>query len=121
MNSASIDTLDWTDKDNRIVQYSILTKISLLTISKATHRHNGKRIFGAGNEPRHKLAQQKRCAIIRSLQRLQSGSKRSKWDPLPEDYNLAADIGIIDEDIFRPLSAKEYLSQFPTMVSAQYE
>lgn len=120
-NSASIDTLDWTDKDNRIVQYSILTNISLLSISKATHRHNGVRLFGVGTEPRHLLSQKKRNTLLRSLKRLQSGSKRSQWNPLPDTYNPATDIGNIDEDIFRPLSTKEFASQFSTMVSAQYE
>jgi hypothetical protein len=121
-NSASIDTLDWTDKDNRIVQYSILTNISLRDISKATHRHNGVRLFGIGTEPRHILSQKKRCTLLRSLKRLQRGSKRSlHWDPLPDTYNPATDIGNIDEDIFRPLSPLEFASQFSVMVSAQYE
>ena len=99
---------NWTDKDTRLIQYSILTKHTLHTISKATLLHSGEKVF----VPRRTFANKKRSRLIRSLPAFQKGNSWGVWQELPEDYDPTDYIEHFDAEIILPLLKSTYMSQF---------
>ena len=103
---------DWTDDDTRLIQYSILSNQSLHNISKAKLVHSGELVFGKKDDPRRRFANDKRSRLTRSIPAFQLGNSRGAWKELPKDYNPTDYIECFDEDIIRPITTDEHLSQF---------
>lgn len=104
---------NWTDEDTRLAQYCLLTNLSFHSVSTATFKHHGVRIFGSNHDQRQATSHTNRCNLRTSLKSFKNGSNRSKWQILPEDYDPTEYLGNISPDIIHPLPKEAYLSQFP--------